>query len=1058
MAVGSRRVYEIELFHSPPRGAEGLTGPGRRYGTVVLDEGRSRFVCGLQAAGAGIIKHESFFIDLDRNGSLQDVEIVKAKPVFEGLTALEFGAIDLTLQGADPPCRHRVFVHTNKYGPLYLASHCYTKGRIALGNGQVEAALLDYNCDGRYAAGKVTPEAIGSLGPRELDYDLIGWDADRDGKIEWTEQHYVGSYAICGDEVYRIDCAPDGLTVTVTELDLPMGKLQMPGPNAFVRLVGPLGPFSLLMPEGTGAVPAGTYPVDCAVLWDTPDMNGTATFRKSGRYFEKPWIIRAGATTVIEPNELVVTAEDEQRFRARTEARSPRRAEPPVRSLLGEPLGNLNEFRINLGEEIAGKRILLCFFDANQRPSRHCITRIARQQEQLKEKGLVVVAISTSSLLSSAVKKWLNEQDIWFTVGEISGDIEQTKTLYGIRALPWLILADRNHVVTAEGFAVSELDAKIGDTRSPADAAEDPDKAIITVMDKQGNPLADVHVTETETQEQFTTDVRGQFICKLSDQMRFFCAVDKHHALALIGRLGPGQRQLNMELLPARVVSGQVADPNGKPLAGVQIAPLPMSSFYTLTNEEGQFDIGWLPDWEPRGGLCLLARHVERNLAVLVDISRQAIRVDIQLAPALALSGTVTATEGTPLSGATVSLVLRKWNWGCGTPVKRAVTDGRGRFTLPALPQLQEYELHVRAVGYVTEELTTGVINVVKDREQIGPIVLSKRSPPAGDEMGRLRVRVVDENFRPVDVTSAQIWKKQADGGTRAESVLLVSTGTPGLYEIDQIPVGKYPALSIHEEGFAPFRLSDVQVCKEPPEVLTCKLSRGGTIEGVVTDDAGKPLAGLPVVINSILFRRDVTTDSNGYFIAEHLPDTHYSVIVEPESESPYETTVLRGGTSCGAKDLRIVVRQKREVKAPTSLVGTSIWQWSQLSLPLERSKVAGKAILLCLFDMSQRPSRNCLQQLGAKAKELEERGVIVATAHVSTTDQGKVDEWTEESGIVFPIGLVQHTEGSTVATSHVQSLPWLILTDRHHVVRAEGFPLDELDTKLAEGLESQEQ
>ena len=31
----------------------------------------------------------------------------------------------------------------------------------------------------------------------------------------------------------------------------------------------------------------------------------------------------------------------------------------------------------------------------------------------------------------------------------------------GDKSLPWLILTDKNHVVTAEGFAVSELDEKI---------------------------------------------------------------------------------------------------------------------------------------------------------------------------------------------------------------------------------------------------------------------------------------------------------------------------------------------------------------------------------------------------------------------------------------------------------------------------------------------------------------------------------------------------------------------------------------------------------------------
>jgi hypothetical protein len=32
---------------------------------------------------------------------------------------------------------------------------------------------------------------------------------------------------------------------------------------------------------------------------------------------------------------------------------------------------------------------------------------------------------------------------------------------WGIQSLTWLILTDKNHVVTAEGFAVNELDEKI---------------------------------------------------------------------------------------------------------------------------------------------------------------------------------------------------------------------------------------------------------------------------------------------------------------------------------------------------------------------------------------------------------------------------------------------------------------------------------------------------------------------------------------------------------------------------------------------------------------------
>ncbi|MEN6334058.1 MAG: carboxypeptidase-like regulatory domain-containing protein, partial [Phycisphaerales bacterium] len=222
---------------------------------------------------------------------------------------------------------------------------------------------------------------------------------------------------------------------------------------------------------------------------------------------------------------------------------------------------------------------------------------------------------------------------------------------------------------------------------------------------------------------------------------------------------------------------------------------------------------------------------------------------------------------------------------------------------------------------------------------------------------------------------------------------------------------------------------------RESSEPLLCRLSRGGTIEGLVTDEAGRPVMGLPVVVNSILCRTDAVTDPNGRFFADHLPDTRYSVIVEPESESPYATTVLNGGASCNARDLRIVVKRKTEEKTVTSLIGTSIWQLDGVPMSLEQSKCQGRAILLCLFDGNQRPSRNCVQQLGEKAENLAARKVVVASIDASKADPAGREGRTHGNGIV--------------AASHAQSLPWLILTDEKHVVRAEGFTLDELEERV---------
>lgn len=105
--------------------------------------------------------------------------------------------------------------------------------------------------------------------------------------------------------------------------------------------------------------------------------------------------------------------------------------------------------------------------------------------------------------------------------------------------------------------------------------------------------------------------------------------------------------------------------------------------------------------------------------------------------------------------------------------------------------------------------------------------------------------------------------------------------------------------------------------------------------------------------------------------------------------------------------------------------------------------------LLLCFFDMDQRPSRNCLRRLSARAQEFKARGVFIVAVHASKVGENKLDEWTNRNNISFPVGMIEDNNEKTRFGWGVRSLPWLILTDKQHVVTAEGFGMAELDQKL---------
>jgi protocatechuate 3,4-dioxygenase beta subunit len=575
--------------------------------------------------------------------------------------------------------------------------------------------------------------------------------------------------------------------------------------------------------------------------------------------------------------------------------------------------------------------------------------------------------------------------------------------------------------------------------------------ATISVTDQQGNILSNLKVIEMVSMQEYTTDDNGRFTCDLSDKTRYFYTVYKERKLVNRGTLKPGQKQLHIPLEPGRVVSGKVIDTNGKPVRGTTIETKPMSPCVSSDND-GNFVIGWLPSWELRSGICLIAQNSERNLAAIVDISRQTESIEIQLAPALTLKGTVTDSKGKPVSGARMILALRKWTWGIFI-TKRIHTDDEGRFEFPVLPQLQDYELHIGAENYLYESFTIGHLNTIKETEELTPIVLHKKQDTAdGIKYGLLLLNIVDEDGKPIDIMEIQLWDAKDHPSANKETFIATSTDKPGFYRIEEIPTGYYHVISIHKEGYAPFQQTDVLIEKDSTNTINCILSRGSTIKGLVVNEQGRPVKGIPVLIKSPLYcRRDLITDENGRFYADYMPDMHYSVVAEPESESPYETTVFRGDVLCSQKDIKIVVQNKKGTRLRTSLIGENLPGFNDIKIDLAPNASKDKLMLLCFFDVNQRPSRNCLQQLNKSAQELKVKDVSIVAVQTSKVEQDALNEWLKSQNISFPVGIVSNDEQAIRFTWCVKSLPWLILTDRQHIVRAVGFGISELSSRLEE-------
>lgn len=137
------------------------------------------------------------------------------------------------------------------------------------------------------------------------------------------------------------------------------------------------------------------------------------------------------------------------------------RSTPRRASLKGGPLPDLASINLASDAAPAGKAVLLCLFDAGQRPSRHVLGQLNQQTAALLQKNVSVLGVQAATIGDDAFKEWQTTSPVSFPVGRVTEKSEKSKWASSVTALPWLMLTDANHRVVAEGFSLDELDAQV---------------------------------------------------------------------------------------------------------------------------------------------------------------------------------------------------------------------------------------------------------------------------------------------------------------------------------------------------------------------------------------------------------------------------------------------------------------------------------------------------------------------------------------------------------------------------------------------------------------------
>ncbi|HDY64609.1 MAG TPA: carboxypeptidase regulatory-like domain-containing protein, partial [Phycisphaerae bacterium] len=426
-------------------------------------------------------------------------------------------------------------------------------------------------------------------------------------------------------------------------------------------------------------------------------------------------------------------------------------------------------------------------------------------------------------------------------------------------------------------------------------------------------------------------------------------------------------------------------------------------------------------------------------------------RLTVQLRPQPKIRGVVMDQTGKPVPGATVRILpggggedlttgkdgkfeiaARRFAWGGG--------GGRGR---------EESQLVV-----VARHKHRNLAAAVEVEDESKPLEVKLR--PSATLAGR----VTDLDGKPVPNARLMVMLRSRMWGSPIRSGGYLITDSQGRYEIKAIPPTQKYSVTAEADGFGKMEL---QTELDEEEIGRVELENlvlapaNLSISGVVVDDEDKPVAGAHVgTYGDRQPHQNTITDKEGKFVFKQVVADEFrvSAYINTADGQQHGSVNTKGGD----KDVKVVLGQspgsRPRLPKPRSLLGKPLGDLEQFGLKPASEIAAGKRMLICFWNMEQRPSRHCIRGLAEKADELAKKGVVVVSVHASAVEPDKLKAWTVKYKIPFSAGAVSAGAKKSERTLRkwgVRALPWLILTDKGHIVHAEGFPLGELDATMSE-------
>ncbi|MBN2181359.1 MAG: carboxypeptidase regulatory-like domain-containing protein, partial [Sedimentisphaerales bacterium] len=471
-----------------------------------------------------------------------------------------------------------------------------------------------------------------------------------------------------------------------------------------------------------------------------------------------------------------------------------------------------------------------------------------------------------------------------------------------------------------------------------------------------------------------------------------------------------------------------------QPLAGINVSSYGQNfNARSITNAQGTSRQRLLPgEYQGyAGGKGYISWQVNKPV---IAKDGETTHVDIGLTKSPIISGTVVDTEGRPSKD--IPVTVHPFG-------DHIYTNKDGKFVAWYDERRTDKGLYI--IARDTQNSLTAIVHTM-DLKQ--PVKLSLN--PALTVKGKIE----DANENGIPATRVTLGTSFAN--CLSEIGAEVLTDAQGLFEFRAIPPKPDNFnywVSVHSSGYAPKTYDIITIEGQPGTTVnvgTIQLRPANlTVSGYVEDANGLPEQRAIIILNG----RDqidqpekvTTTNEQGQFFIKGIAEGPIRL------QANYSSSPGGAGftdAEAGDQNIKIVLGQRLvHTQQARSSAGKSLPDLSNFGIKPENTN--DKALLICFFDYQQRPSRNCIMQLSKKAQELAAKDIAVVAVQASKTEQVKLDEWIKENNILILVGIIEADPEIIKYNWGIKSLPWLILTDKKHIVEAEGFSPAEIDEKL---------